>query len=364
MEWIETVGRTEAEAKGLALDRLGIAEDDLEYQVLEESKRGILRRAEVRIRARVRPVSHEPQRNRRRRQRGAADSSGESAGQGRRDEGRGDRSGRRSNSGSGGRNRNGRGRNDASTPASDARTGARSGDSKAATRTDTSPGTTDRPAATTSVAEEVSFSRPNTDSSGNDSGRSKRRSSEKETKAQKEPMETSQQATMIEDFIDDLLDAFELEANVSSVVDGENLNILIDGEGLGVLIGPDAVTNRAIQEICRTILHRKGGSDPLRVNVDVAGYRDARREALAEFTRRTAAAVLETGMPHRLDWMNSSDRKVVHDVVNDIDGVSTISEGQEPRRNVVLVRDGGKAAEPISAYDEDDDDEIGQDEEE
>ena len=35
--------------------------------------------------------------------------------------------------------------------------------------------------------------------------------------------------------------------------------------------------------------------------------------------------------------MNPADRKVVHDTCNDIDGVSTISEGEEPRRRVVIV---------------------------
>jgi spoIIIJ-associated protein len=35
--------------------------------------------------------------------------------------------------------------------------------------------------------------------------------------------------------------------------------------------------------------------------------------------------------------MGSADRKVVHDTVNELDGVSTISEGDEPRRRVVIL---------------------------
>ena len=37
-----------------------------------------------------------------------------------------------------------------------------------------------------------------------------------------------------------------------------------------------------------------------------------------------------------LEPMNAADRKVVHDTVNDIDGVRTSSEGEEPRRRVVI----------------------------
>ena len=59
MEWIETTGVSVDEAKEKALDRLGVAEDDLEYQVLAEPTRALfgLRRTDARLRARVRPVS-------------------------------------------------------------------------------------------------------------------------------------------------------------------------------------------------------------------------------------------------------------------------------------------------------------------
>ncbi len=42
MEWVETTGRTIAEALDAALDELGVDEDDVEYEVLEEPKSGFL----------------------------------------------------------------------------------------------------------------------------------------------------------------------------------------------------------------------------------------------------------------------------------------------------------------------------------
>ena len=70
--------------------------------------------------------------------------------------------------------------------------------------------------------------------------------------------------------------------------------------------------------------------------VDVAGYRKDRREALERFTRDVAAQVVATGVVRVLEPMPPADRKVVHDTVNTIDGVSTASEGEEPRRRVVI----------------------------
>src|SRR4029077_20922452 len=70
MEWIVTTGKTVAEAVEAALDGLGVDEADIEYEVLEESKRGFLSRlgggSPARIKARVKPLSREkPDRRRR-----------------------------------------------------------------------------------------------------------------------------------------------------------------------------------------------------------------------------------------------------------------------------------------------------------
>jgi len=59
MEWVETTAETIELAKNLALDQLGVAEDDAEFEVVEEPKQGLFgrTRGEARVRARVRPTS-------------------------------------------------------------------------------------------------------------------------------------------------------------------------------------------------------------------------------------------------------------------------------------------------------------------
>jgi spoIIIJ-associated protein len=73
------------------------------------------------------------------------------------------------------------------------------------------------------------------------------------------------------------------------------------------------------------------------VHVDVAGYRARRRDALAAFARNVANEVKESGAARSLEPMGSADRKVVHDALTDVEGVSTVSEGEDPRRRVVIV---------------------------
>ena len=71
MEWVETVGKTIAEATEAALDELGIDESEAEIVVLEEPRSGLfgLRRTEARVRARVRPAAARPKRSQRGRRR-------------------------------------------------------------------------------------------------------------------------------------------------------------------------------------------------------------------------------------------------------------------------------------------------------
>ena len=73
-----------------------------------------------------------------------------------------------------------------------------------------------------------------------------------------------------------------------------------------------------------------------RLHVDVSGYRAARRQALADFALKVAQQAVETGREQALDPMNSADRKVVHDALIEVDGVETLSEGDDPRRYVVI----------------------------
>ena len=70
--------------------------------------------------------------------------------------------------------------------------------------------------------------------------------------------------------------------------------------------------------------------------LDIAGYRAKRRTELTELGLSTARDVLAGGEPVRLPAMNPFERKIVHDAVATIEGVTSSSEGEEPRRRVVV----------------------------
>ncbi len=153
--------------------------------------------------------------------------------------------------------------------------------------------------------------------------------------------ELAEQGEVVRGFLIDLLDAFGLDGEVTATPAEEGaVELAVAGDDLGLLIGPKGATLQAIQELSRSVLQRQlPGESHARIRVDVSGYRARRKEALEGFVRKVAEDVLSSGARKALEPMAPPDRKVVHDTVNDIDGVHTMSEGEDARRRVVIIPD-------------------------
>lgn len=148
----------------------------------------------------------------------------------------------------------------------------------------------------------------------------------------------NQQGEAAEAFLQGFFREMQLPVEVgkTTLTDDELVALTVNGDNLGHLIGPRGATLHALQELTRTVVQRQTGSRSARVIVDVSGYREKRRAALQQFAQQVADSVIASGTPQALEPMNAADRKVVHDAVNEIAGVATTSEGEDPRRRVVI----------------------------
>lgn len=145
------------------------------------------------------------------------------------------------------------------------------------------------------------------------------------------------QADAAGNFIAGLLDVFDIDAQVDTVIEEDAILVDVQGQELGLLVGPKGVTLAALEELTRAVVLHQGGGAGARINVDVVGYRAKRREALAAFSLQLAEKVKESGTAQALEPMSPADRKIVHDTLSEVEGVSTISEGEDQRRRVVIV---------------------------
>ncbi|MHB1138787.1 MAG: Jag family protein, partial [Microthrixaceae bacterium] len=153
----------------------------------------------------------------------------------------------------------------------------------------------------------------------------------------KEPMDQAEQITVLEEFLTGLAAGFGLSVTPTSTFDEDDLRVDLTGDGLGLLVGPRLATLDAIQEVARNTLQRQAaGREYARVIVDVEGIRERRRAALTEFVTTAAERVRDEDTEVVFEVMSSADRKQVHDVAGELDGVVSVSEGEDPRRRVVL----------------------------
>ncbi|MET0913775.1 MAG: RNA-binding cell elongation regulator Jag/EloR [Acidimicrobiales bacterium] len=333
MEWVQTSGKTIDEAKERALDELGVDDRDAEFEVLEEPRSGLfgLTRGDAKVRARVRPTSPRPKQERGRRRSGGGGRERSRSGGG-----RGGGRSRSSRGGGNGGNGGGRSRGEASDRDKDREQDRKQDDDRDRGRSGGGNGG-GRGGGRSGGNDGGGRNR----SSRNEGGRERSRDNDRPKEDKGEPMteaSVQEQAAAAEEFLSGLVEAFGLSGNVTSEEVDDAVEVRIDGEDLGLLIGPKGRTLWALQELTKTVVQRQqGGGLSTRIRVDVAGYRERRKAALERFTQDAAAAVLDSGQARALEPMGAADRKVVHDTVNDIEGVVTRSEGEDPRRRVVIA---------------------------
>lgn len=137
-------------------------------------------------------------------------------------------------------------------------------------------------------------------------------------------------------FMSGLAEAFGADASTTLEIDGTDLDVRLTGAELGLLVGPGGRTLMAVQDLARVAAQRRLGDHDTRLRIDVGNYRERRRAALEKFAAAVADQVIESGAPKALEPMASADRKVVHDTVIGIEGVTSRSEGDDPSRRVVI----------------------------
>jgi spoIIIJ-associated protein len=157
-------------------------------------------------------------------------------------------------------------------------------------------------------------------------------------------VDIEEQAPVVEEFLSGLVSAFGLEGSVSVRVDDEVIIADVTGPQTEAMVGPRGSTIEAIHELSKTVLQRQTQSSA-RLRLDIAGYGERRRQALAIYANQLIDQLLEDGGEVTLEPMSAGDRKVIHDAAAERTGVRSYSEGQSPQRYVVLAAAGSDEEE-------------------
>jgi spoIIIJ-associated protein len=144
-----------------------------------------------------------------------------------------------------------------------------------------------------------------------------------------------EQADVAREFLEGLVEAYGLEGSVSSTVDDEVIIVDVEGAQTEAMVGVRGSVRSAIHELTRTVLQRYS-KETARIRLDIAGYAERRRKALSIYAEQLIEQLEEEGGEIMLEPMSPADRKVIHDAAAEHEGVTSYSEGEPPRRYVVL----------------------------
>lgn len=150
--------------------------------------------------------------------------------------------------------------------------------------------------------------------------------------------ELDEEADAAADFLEGLLDAMDLPGDLKIRLHADHAELEVIEIGSGALIGRRGQTLDAIQELVRCSLQRQF-QRRARVKIDAEGYRARRMEKLLEKAEEAIDAVLDSGESERLEPMDVFERKAVHHLVAEIDGLTSRSQGREPARRVIIEQE-------------------------
>jgi len=142
------------------------------------------------------------------------------------------------------------------------------------------------------------------------------------------------------DYLEELLDIADLDGDIDIDIENGRASVAIVADeastpALKRLVGSDGEVLDALQELTRLAVQAQTG-DRTRLMLDVAGHRSTKRGTLVRLANEVVARVRESGAAERLEPMAAFERKVVHDAVAAA-GLQSESEGEEPRRRVVVL---------------------------
>lgn len=139
------------------------------------------------------------------------------------------------------------------------------------------------------------------------------------------------------EFLQKVFKAMKIEVAMEKFINKNDGSVTfkLHGDDMGIMIGKHGQTLDSLQYLTNLVAN-KNSNERVRVIIDVEDYRDRRIETLTRLARRLADKVKRTGERVELEAMNPHERKIIHMALQSERRVTTLSEGDEPYRHVVI----------------------------
>ncbi|REJ09806.1 MULTISPECIES: RNA-binding cell elongation regulator Jag/EloR [Halobacillus] len=139
----------------------------------------------------------------------------------------------------------------------------------------------------------------------------------------------------VETFIYEVAEQMGAPVQVKTELRQRDIYMELEGDKIAMLIGKRGQTLNSLQYLAQLVVNRE--SDVFyTVMLDAEGYRGRRKETLENLANRLAEKAVRTNQEVKLEPMPSYERKIIHSALQNHKKVETDSDGNDPRRHVVI----------------------------
>lgn len=137
-------------------------------------------------------------------------------------------------------------------------------------------------------------------------------------------------------FVAEVLSGIGIHGNMDSYREDDAIYISVSGGDCGAAIGRHGETLESIAYLTNLVAN-KHSEDRVHVHLDVGGYRKHREQIIENLADRAASKAIRFNKPIAMEAMNPAERRIVHAYLQNVEGVTTHSEGSEPNRKVIVT---------------------------
>lgn len=139
----------------------------------------------------------------------------------------------------------------------------------------------------------------------------------------------------IKSYLKEVTEKMGLSAQFEIQKRDNHIKINIISDNSPILIGKNGRTLNAMQDLLKQTLQVQVGVN-INIIIDANEYREKKQKNIERLAIKLAKEVRKTKVDVKMDSMNSFERRLVHNALTNFKGVSTISEGEEPNRYVII----------------------------
>ena len=138
------------------------------------------------------------------------------------------------------------------------------------------------------------------------------------------------------EFLFQVLKSMNIDAEIQVIKEEKEVKMNIKGSSMGTIIGYRGETLDSLQYLVSLVLNKNHEESYKKLVLDAENYRQKRIDTLKRVAEKTAYKVKNSKRAYKLEPMNPYERRIIHAALQNRDDVYTYSEGNEPRRRVIV----------------------------